>query len=230
MSYLGWRWVYWLVMIYAATMLVLAVFFLPETYASILLTRRARKMRKEQSPDDKKVYFAAQERQDFSPKTLASTHLLRPFIMLVKEPILTLVTIYLSVVYGLLYATFSMFPVIWGELRGFNLGESGLIFLGVGIGTTIGAGINILLQRHYRELVPKWKGFPPPEERLIGSIVAGPCLVIGIFWVGWTGFKPSIPWYVPGLATIVLGISFSLVFISFLSYIGEFSECTFSLS
>jgi DHA1 family multidrug resistance protein-like MFS transporter len=136
MSYLGWRWVYWLTMIYAATMLVLAALFLPETYASSLLAKRARKIRKAQDAGDSTVYFAAQERQDFSPKILLSTHLLRPFIMLVKEPILLLVTIYLSVVYGLLYATFSMFPVIWGQLRGFNLGESGLIFLGVGIGTS----------------------------------------------------------------------------------------------
>lgn len=105
----------------------------------------------------------------------------------------------------------AQFPIIWEETRGFSLGQGGLIFIGVGIGTTLGAALNIWLQKHYRYLVPKWHGHPPCEERLYGAIIAGPCLIIGIFWLGWTGNYPSVPWYVPALATIPLGMSFTLV-------------------
>lgn len=62
----------------------------------------------------------------------------------------------------------------------------------------------------------EWRGFPPAEERLYGAMMAGPCLVIGIFWLGWTGAYASVPWYVPALSTILIGMSVSLVFISFL--------------
>jgi predicted MFS family arabinose efflux permease len=63
------------------------------------------------------------------------------FVLLqIHEPILVLITIYISIVYGLLYACFELFPIIWSQGYGFNLGESGLIFLGIGLGTTIGAG------------------------------------------------------------------------------------------
>jgi DHA1 family multidrug resistance protein-like MFS transporter len=136
--------------------------------------------------------------------------------MLALEPILILVTIYLSIVYGLLYGLFEAFPLIWGELRGFSPGLSGLIFVGVGIGTTIGALLNVWFSRRYKTLTPMWKGSPPPENRLVGAMVAGPVLVVGIFFLGWTGAYKSVPWYVPALATIVIGVSFTLVFISFL--------------
>jgi len=94
-----------------------------------------------------------------------------------------------------------------------------IFFIGVGIGTTIGAAVSIYSQRHYRVLVPKWHGSPPPDERRIGAMYAGPCLIIGIFWLGWTGAYRHVPWYVPALATIPIGTSFTLIFISYLSYI-----------
>ena len=100
--------------------------------------------------------------------------------------------------------------------RGFTLSQSGLIFIGVGIGTTLGAIINFFFGLHYPDLIAKWKGFPPPEQRLFGAMLGGPLLVVGSFWLGWTGQYASIPWYVPGLATIVIGASISLVFMSFM--------------
>ncbi|GAA5901413.1 MFS transporter [Sporobolomyces salmoneus] len=219
-SGLGWRYVYLWIGIWAAISVVMIYFFLPETYHPQLLKNRAVKLRKE-DPEKNKDKYADIEKADFSLKSIIVRTGARPAQMLATEPILLLVTIYLSVVYGLLYGLFSLFPVIWEQKRGFNPGESGLIFIGVGLGTTIGAAANVLMQRHYRELVPKWHGHPPPEERLYGAILAGPLLVGSMFWLAWTGNYPGVPWYVPALATIMLGASFSLVFISFLSYLVE---------
>ncbi|KAK4048781.1 hypothetical protein OIV83_004547 [Microbotryomycetes sp. JL201] len=219
-SYLGWRWTFWIIGIWALTAWALIVLLLPETYHPKLLAKKAHRLRKQEPEKNAKLY-ADLEKADFSPRTLVTRTLGRPFIMLATEPILMLVTIYLSVVYGLLYSAFSSFPIIWEQLRGFSLGLGGLIFIGVGIGTTLGAVLNVIMQRHYRHLVPKWHGHPPPEERLYGAMVAGPILVVGLFYLGWTGNYPSIHWAVPAGATIIVGISFTLVFISLLSYIIE---------
>lgn len=204
-------------MIFAGLCSIITLFF-PETYTPVLLVKRAKKLRKE-DPEKNKDKYAALEKEETNFSAIAKRTLLRPWQMLFQEPILMLVAVYLSVVYGLLYALFEAFPIIWEEKRGFNPGESGLIFIGVGIGTTIGAVTNILLQRKYRVLVPKWHGSPPPEHRLTGAMVAGPFLVIGIFSVAWTGNYTAVPWYVPALCTIILGTSFSLIFISLLTYI-----------
>jgi len=160
--------------------------------------------------------YAEHERQDWSLFGVLKRTLFRPFQMLALEPILLLMTIYTSIVYGLLYALFEAFPIIFMVRRNFNAGQGGLIFIGVGIGTTIGAFVNAYLSRNYKELIKKWKGFPPPEQRLTSAMVGAPLLVISIFWLGWTGEYASIPWYVPGLSTIPLGIGISLIFISIL--------------
>ena len=69
---------------------------------------------------------------------------------------------------------------------------------------------------YYPEVIKKWKGFPPPENRLFGAMIGSPVLVIGIFWLGWTGQYANIPWYVPALSTIFFGVGISLIFMSFL--------------
>ncbi|KAG7450861.1 MFS general substrate transporter [Guyanagaster necrorhizus] len=211
-SSVTWRWIYWVMMMFAGACTAIAVIFLPETNASV------KRLRKE-DPENNADLFAEHEIEDWSIKGIAQRTLYRPFKMLMLEPILVLVTIYISVVYSVLYALFEAIPIIFVETRGFTLGENGLIFIGIGIGTTLGAIINILCSLHYPELVHKWKGYPPPEERLYGAMIGAPCLIIGAFWLGWTGQYESIKWYVPAISTIFIGVSISLIFMSFLSYL-----------
>jgi hypothetical protein len=110
---------------------------------------------------------------------------------------------------------FEAAPVIFVDKRNFSITETSLVFIGVGIGTTVGAVLSILLDGNSPDVIRNWHGFPPPEGRLYGAMVGGPCLVIGIFWMGWTGQYSFIPWYVPALGMVLLGASITLVFISF---------------
>jgi len=81
------------------------------------------------------------------------------------------------------------------------------------------------------ELVKEWEGFPPPENRLTGAMIAGPLLVIGCFFLGWTGEYSHIPWYVPMLSTIPIGCAINLMFASLLvSYLLLFVELVLILS
>lgn len=186
-------------------------------------------------PEGSKHLYAEHEKQDWSLSGLTQRYLYRPVHMLTLEPILVLVTIYLSIVYGLLYArkyylsrtfwttgnshifsVFEAFPVIFMEKRGLTIAQNGLMFIGVGIGATSGSLFNFFATSHYRELIVKWRGFPPPEQRLFGGMLGGPLLVIGIFWLGWTGEYSSIGWYVPDISSILIGAAISLIFMSFL--------------
>ena len=57
-----------------------------------------------------KDVYAEHERSDWSVKGVLHRTLYRPIQMLFIEPILLLVTIYLSLVYGVLYARTSPLP------------------------------------------------------------------------------------------------------------------------
>ena len=51
---------------------------------------------------------------------------------------------------------FEAFPIIFIEGRGFTIAQDGLVFIGVGIGTTIGAVSSYYTSAHYPELIKKW--------------------------------------------------------------------------
>lgn len=69
-------------------------YFLEETFAPVLLKRKAVRLRKEGNTKA----WAPHERQDFSFKGIAERTLFRPFHILALEPMLVLITIYISVV------------------------------------------------------------------------------------------------------------------------------------
>ncbi|EPS94316.1 hypothetical protein FOMPIDRAFT_1026243 [Fomitopsis schrenkii] len=217
-SYLGWRWIFWIMMIFAGACTLVAAVTVPETYAPVLLQKKAQRLRKADPVKNAEIY-AEHEQADWSVKGVLHRTLFRPILMLCVEPILVLVTLYLSLVYGVLYALFEALPIIFVETRHFTIGECGLIFIGVGIGTTVGAAAFFPMTAHYPQLMLKWRGFPPPEQRLFGAMIGGASLVLGSFWLGWTGNYAAVPWYVPALATIPIGASVSMVFISFFTYL-----------
>ncbi|KAI0270455.1 MFS general substrate transporter [Gloeopeniophorella convolvens] len=216
-SHLGWRWVFWVMMIWAGVCTITAILFLPETYAPVILAKKAKRMRA-LDPEKNKDIYAESEAVQWTLRELLNRTILRPFRMLLIEPILLLVTIYISLVYGVIYATFEAFPVIFSK-RGFTIPQDGLVFIGLGIGSFLGTLVTIWFLRPYPKLLKEWRGFPPPENRLHGSMLSGPLLVFSILFLGWTGNYPSVPWYVPALSTIPLGMGNALIFMSFTNYL-----------
>lgn len=158
---------FWVMFAFAAACWILVALLLPETFRPVLLMRKAQRLRAE---GDAKAW-APQERLDWSAGSVAKRTLMRPFQILFMEPILVLITIYLSIVYGehetsatlllcltllhpsgLLYSLFESVPIIFSDIRGFNLGQTGLCFIPVLIGTTLGAGVTMALGRKYEVL------------------------------------------------------------------------------
>jgi len=83
----------------AATFGTLGFIIIPESYAPVLLSRRARKIRFQTK--NWAIHAKADEKEvDF--QEIFHHYLLRPFIMLALEPILILITIYMGFIYGFL--------------------------------------------------------------------------------------------------------------------------------
>jgi len=76
-------------------------------------------------------------------KAVTEKYLFRPFEMLVKEPILIPITIYMAFIYGILYLFFEAYPIAFQESRGWNTGVGALPFISI----TIGVGARRLHHR-----------------------------------------------------------------------------------
>jgi DHA1 family multidrug resistance protein-like MFS transporter len=128
---------------------------------------------------------AKQEEIEVDFRELVSKNFSRPLRLLFTEPIILLLSIYMSFIYGLLYLFLTAYPLVFIGVHGFNLGQSGLAFFGMIIGQLI-AGVFVLLQQpwYMRKLAAN-NGIPIPEWRMPSVMAGGVAFAIGIFWFGW---------------------------------------------
>jgi multidrug resistance protein len=112
----GWRWLYWIQLIISFVVWILITFTVPETYAPTILAKRAKKMRKETN-DAKYVTEQDLDTRPFTQRL--SLYLIRPFQLLFREPIVFFISLYMSVLYGLLYMFFVAYPIVFqkGKVR-----------------------------------------------------------------------------------------------------------------
>jgi hypothetical protein len=189
---------------------------IPETYAPILLSKRAQRL----SSITGCVYRSKMEidRCKVSAREAFGAALSRPWILLFAEPIVLLLSIYMAIVYGTLYMLFDAFPIVFQEIRDWSEGIGSLPFLSVMIGMMLAVALNMYDNKRYIRIHKKHHGFAPPEARLPPSILGGLAIPIGLFWFAWTN-SPSIPWIVCVLATAPFGFGMVLVFLGIMNYL-----------
>lgn len=178
MSHLGWRWTQWLTLIFALAFVLLYFLTVPETYPPVLLSQRARKIRFE--THNWAIHAKADEKQ-INMRDIGRVYLLKPWIMLVQEPILALITLYLGFIYGFLYLCFEAYPITFQQERGWNMGVGALPFMAITVGVLVGVAVIIFhtKTRMQRKLLIHGE---VPEERLVPMMLGSILMPIGMFW------------------------------------------------
>ncbi|EJF55857.1 MFS general substrate transporter [Dichomitus squalens LYAD-421 SS1] len=212
----SWRWVFWLLTMFAGACIAIIVFTIPETYTPILLVRRAEKLRKESGESR---YWAPMERRKLAIGQHIKTVVGRPFVILAREPMLIAITVYMSFVYGVIYLLFEAYPIVFGRGHGFNSGFVGLTFLPIPIGGAIGVLVYLLyFNPRYEAAMAKYAPAPvPPEYRMEPAIYAAPIYALSFFWFGWTSY-PHISYWAPLAAGIPMSIGIVWIFLGLLNY------------
>ena len=212
----GWRWVEGLMAIFTGLLWIIGTLTIPETYSPVILRRRADKLSKMTG----KVYKSKLEIQH-GAKTIGQefkTSISRPWILLFREPIVFLLSIYMAIIYGTLYMMFSGFPIVYQENRGWSAGVGGLAFIGVAVGMLLAVIYSIFDNKRYQKIQDKHNGKAPPEARLPPTMLGSVFLPIGLFWFAWTNY-PSIHWSVSIIGTAPFGFGMVLVFLSIMNYL-----------
>jgi hypothetical protein len=187
--HLGWRWTEYIEAIWVFTIFLLGVFAFPELYPPVLLKRKAQRLRKETGNES---LYHPHERMKLSFKDIVTKHFSRPILMLLTEPMVTCIALYASFVYGLLFMTLEVFPIVFEEHRGWSPVVGSLPFLGLFVGVISAVGVNLANQPRYKRISDAAQGRPVPEARLLPMAIGGILFAIGLFWFGWTAAN-SIP-------------------------------------
>lgn len=179
-SYLGWRWTLYIPAILSFVNGAVSLFFLRETYAPCILIEKAAALRRKTGNWG---IQARQERIDVDPRALIEKYFTRPLAMLVTEPVILFVSMYMSFIYGLVYCLLTAYPIVFEEIHGMAPGISGLPFLGLLIGLVL--ALTLILSKHsgYVKKLAENGNVPVPEWRLTPCLIGAPIFAMGIFWL-----------------------------------------------
>lgn len=169
---------------------------LRETYEPQILKNKARRLRKSSGNDQLRSKY---EKEGQKPLELFRQAIIRPTKLFIRSPIVLLLSLFASVTYSYFYLLFTTFTSIFEKNYGFNTGEAGLAYLGMGVGFCIAqfsvgflSDRYIMQQKNKRGGVDGTAGEAKPEDRLPPLIVGAFLVPIGLLWFGWAAEYGSI--------------------------------------
>ncbi|CAI9626637.1 mfs general substrate transporter [Alternaria burnsii] len=215
-SDLGWRWTEYISSFMGFLSFALLFFFMEETYPPVVLINKASELRRRTKNWG---IHAKQEEIEVDFKELIVKNVSRPMRILFTEPIVLLITIYMSFIYGLLYLFLTAYALVFQGVYGWSAGIGGLAYFGMVAGEVIAFIIIVSDNPRYVRKLEANNNIPVPEWRLPISMVGGVLFAGGLFWFGWTGYTGQIHWIVPVLSGLLTGFGIFSIFLSLLNYI-----------
>ncbi|KAF7322160.1 RNA polymerase II-associated protein [Mycena kentingensis (nom. inval.)] len=190
---LDWRWTYRVSLIWMFVETLAMFLFVPESYAPVLIKRKAARLRKETGDDN---YWAPLEKSDVSMRYRLYLSCTVPFKLLLFDRMALLLDTWTSILLGILYLFFQAFPIIFQEGHHFKTGVTGLTRTGT---------------KRVARIAAANGGKAPPEELLVMGMAGGVIVPIALYIFAFTTY-PHVHWIAPEIASVPFGIG---VFYSF---------------
>lgn len=197
-----WRWMFWSTSIFQVVMIVVAVSTFQETYAPVILQRRAKRLRAETGD---LRYETIEERRD-SKKSLGriiGRALSRPLRLLAFHPIIQATALVSAFDYGLLYIVLSTFADLFTKHYGQPVEMSGLHYIAIAAGEIAGSQFGgPLMDYLYRRREAKHGDTSNPEFRLPLMLPGMVVAALGLILYGWPA-EFRIHWAVVDLGIFI---------------------------
>ncbi|EXJ77123.1 hypothetical protein A1O3_10281 [Capronia epimyces CBS 606.96] len=192
---LGWRFSSWELLIISGSVYAVFMVFLPETAAPTILYYRAKRLR-ELTGD---LGFKSQQETDQAHLTVGGrlrNSLIKPWEVNIKDWALLFMTLYMGLIYAILYSFFESLPLVYPVMYGFSPTSTSLIWLVTAPAVTIGFFFHcVWLSKRVQSKIQRGT-FGELEGFLEMGVVGGILMPLSLFMFAWTA-RPSIHWMVP---------------------------------
>ncbi|KAI1971120.1 hypothetical protein LOZ53_005575 [Ophidiomyces ophidiicola] len=210
----GWRWMFWVLSIVSGSIGIFCLFVLRETYAPVILSRKAKRLRK--ATGNHNLRAKGQTTKPLG--VLLSRAFLRPLQILIFSPIILGLSLYMSLVYGIIYILFTTLSTVFQGVYGFDTGNSGLTYLGFAAGMVL----SLLVAGYFNDSIHKRLSEKhheeKPEFRLPFLIYGAVALPIGMFLYGWC-VHYRVHWILPVIGTSFAGVGVTFCFVPTQAYV-----------
>jgi hypothetical protein len=190
--------------IFYSVLIPILFFLLPEVRPDVILTQRARHLRKSTGNQ----VFAQAEQQRTSFSDILKVTLVRPTRMLCTEGVVLSFGMWSAFCIGTTFIFTQSIVQVFSELYGWSLFGTGLVQSAVVIGELVGLVATLVQDRIYFASATRNTenpGKPIPEARLYLNTPASFIGLSGeLFYFAWTSYS-SIPWIVPSISLAFVG-------------------------
>ncbi|KAF7114475.1 hypothetical protein CNMCM5793_008779 [Aspergillus hiratsukae] len=236
-SGLSWRWVDWVTALGGGFFLATVVLFVPETFRPLLLQLKSREIQRVTETDKHKASTEEEHKPSLAKQVLEG--MWRPFYLFVREPIVVVCALYLSIIYVILFTWLNGFTYIFADTYSFTDGQVGLCFLAMFVGNCCAIPFIPLIYKLYIRALHKAQqrhessehkedganpnpqsAKPPPEFHLYYAMLGAPTIPMCLFWMAYTTAPHISPW-VPIMGSLPFGFGFTTVFISCYQYLTD---------
>ena len=183
--HLGWRWLEWIMLIMGGAVLLVILLLQPETYGPLILYWKAKILRQE-TGDDRYRAPMEMKNEALGRRLLVSVY--RPFALVYSELIIILMSLYLTVIYIVLFTFLEGYTYIFGDTYGLSQEMTGILWAGMLCGILlVGCLVPVVYSWTAKEY--KMTSTIAPETRLWYAMLgSAPAVPISLFWMGWTSY------------------------------------------
>ncbi|KAL8802379.1 MAG: hypothetical protein Q9182_003869 [Xanthomendoza sp. 2 TL-2023] len=214
-KYMSWEWVFWWQLFFGLATQAVHFFFVPETRASILLDREAKRQR------------MAGQKNVFGPNEIKNRRLtfheivsiwVRPFEMFVREPIVLFLSLLSGFSDALIFIFLESYTPVFKQWN-FGIIETGLTFIPLIVGyllAYLSFFPTIKRQCQRRKTNP---AAVQPEARLYWLLWTAPLETIGLFGFAATSLgPPRVHWIAPLIFSVLIAIANYAIYMATIDY------------
>lgn len=214
---IGWRWVEGIQGLANIPLGIVMILFFRETRGSVAMNKRAKALRK--ATGDER-YMTRTELEAPGLKHMLHNSSVKAIRMLITEPVVFFFGLWIAFAWFLTFLFLSVISITFQEKRGWNEGVSGLPYISLCIGTTLGFGLNFFQIKKYNAIRAANNGRVQPEARLYGALFGAIWLPIGLYIYSFSQYKGLI-WVGPVIALALITIGIFFIFESCYSFTSD---------